>query len=88
MLDLGWGLEESVPTTLAGHLLGKALESNTVEFAGRRMHSEPWQNLLQVPAALAGTALRIGSHRDDQVGALETNRILARAEEEALDDPR
>jgi len=40
MLDLA-GLEESVPTTLPRHLLGKALETDPFELARRGVHREP-----------------------------------------------
>src|SRR6266496_2340308 len=81
-------LEEAMPPALASYLLRKALEPDAFELAGRGVYREPRQKLLQVTAALSGAALRIGGHRDDQVGALEADRIVAWAEEEALDDPR
>src|SRR5207249_753096 len=80
--------EEPVAASLARHLLGEALEPHAVELTCRGMHRETWKNLLEVSAPLAGTAFRVSGHRDDQVGALEPDRVLARAEEEAFDDPR
>ena len=51
------------------------------------MAREAGQELLEVAARLPGAALGGGRDRDDQVGALEADRVVARAEEQPLDDP-
>ena len=37
---------------------------------------------------MAGAALGVRGHRDDEVGALQADRVVARPEEQALDDAR
>ena len=72
---------------LARHLLGEALDADAFELAGRGMRGEPRQQRLQVAARLAVAALGGGGDRADEVGALQADRVVARAEEEPLDDP-
>ena len=51
------------------------------------MRGEARQQRLQVAARLAAAPLGGGRDRADEVGALEADRVVARAEEEPLDDP-
>ena len=51
------------------------------------MGREAGEERLEVAARLAVAALGGGGDRADEVGALESDRVVARAEEEALDDP-
>jgi hypothetical protein len=51
------------------------------------MMGEAREQRPQVAARLALAALGSGGDRDDEVGALKADRVVARAEEEAFDDP-
>ena len=64
----------------------EALEADTLELAGRRMRREPREQPAEIAARRSVPALRRSSARDDEVCALQTDRVMRRAEEQAFDD--
>ncbi len=61
--------------------VGEPLQPDALELAGERMATEPGLELPEVAAPLADASLGCGGRRDDEIGALQTDRVLARAEE-------
>ena len=59
---------------------------DAVERAGRRMRREAGEESPEVATRLAVAALGGGRDRADEVGALEADRVVARAEEQPFDD--
>ncbi len=71
-----------------GTCSGKPLDADALALARRRMPGEARQALPEVAAADARPPLRVRRHRHDQIGALQADRVVARPEEQPLDDPR
>ena len=72
---------------LARSRVGEPLEPDAFDGARRRVSREPRLEAAHVAAALPDSALRSGRRRDDEVGALESDRVVARAKEQPLHDP-
>src|SRR5512141_331023 len=80
--------EQPVSPARSRNLFGKPLDADTLALARRRMPGEARQALPEVAAADARPPLRVRRHRHDQIGALQADRVMARPEEQPLDDPR